>query len=453
MAEAKKKGRKKSYTREVVECIVIAGILAFVLRTFVVEAFKIPTKSMEPTLVGDESFGDRIIAAKWAYRSFGVKDAKPDRWEVAVFLYHDGPDSTKNYIKRCVGLPNERIAIYRGDLYVDGLIQHKPRKLQETLWHNVYEDDFESYDADGLSDAGPFPWKLSTGWRAEAGKLVVDTDRKSRIVYTRPILNLYVPPRPYDMVCPNCETAFTGWLDTAHNRIKCPGCALRIENAGADAVPDSRAQKSVYGVGQERPVGDIRLSFDLQFDKPGGTVSVLITKDSRTYTLTLPLGEGTARLRGEPRVSKSQAVKLEADRKHRVAFAHWDQGFAVWIDGRELTEMACDYRRPGSERYPISTADRRNSAVAIEAENAAATIDNIRIERDIHYLAYVDENSAMHSADGAAVYQLGPGQYWMMGDNSPASRDSRMWGVLREDDLVGRALFIWWPPDRIRLIR
>ena len=154
--------------RETVESIVLALILAFLFRTFEAEAFVIPTGSMAPTLQGrhkdircpkcgyeyrtgaskevddagnpvncelieatcpmcgytvnagaaggnDSKYpsynGDRIIVNKFAY---DISD--PRRWDVVVFKYPG--DAKINYIKRLVGLPNERIRIQDGDIYV-----------------------------------------------------------------------------------------------------------------------------------------------------------------------------------------------------------------------------------------------------------------------------------------------------------------------------------------------
>lgn len=147
--------------RETVESIVVAIVLALLFRTFVAEAFVIPTGSMAPTLMGehkdlfcpqcshqfqvgaslesrsaatvvggscdncgylhsldltnqvtDHSFsGDRILVSKFAY---ALSD--PQRWDVAVFKYPGNPK--QNYIKRIVGMPQETLLVHHGDVYV-----------------------------------------------------------------------------------------------------------------------------------------------------------------------------------------------------------------------------------------------------------------------------------------------------------------------------------------------
>jgi signal peptidase I len=86
--------------KEWVEPIVIAVVLALIIRTFVVQAFKIPTGSMRTTLIE----GDRIMVNKFIY-----KFTQPKRGDVIVFVSPE--DRKKDFIKRLVGLPNETVQI------------------------------------------------------------------------------------------------------------------------------------------------------------------------------------------------------------------------------------------------------------------------------------------------------------------------------------------------------
>ena len=94
--------------KEWVEPIVIAVILALIIRTFVVQAFKIPTGSMRPTLME----GDRILVNKFIY-----KFKEPKRGEVIVFISPE--DKKKDFIKRLVGLPNEKVQISNGAILIN----------------------------------------------------------------------------------------------------------------------------------------------------------------------------------------------------------------------------------------------------------------------------------------------------------------------------------------------
>ena len=132
---------RKSAFREAVETIVIAFLIAFVLRTFVVQAFKIPTGSMQPTLLGAkyfgvDGFGDKILVNKFIYGAktpdwIGIPFTdygafipcfnlpavrKPARGDIIVFrtlginaMSH--ADQKKDFIKRLVGLPGDTVEI------------------------------------------------------------------------------------------------------------------------------------------------------------------------------------------------------------------------------------------------------------------------------------------------------------------------------------------------------
>ncbi len=99
----------KRVIREWVESIVIALVLALAVRTFIVQAFKIPTGSMRPTLLE----GDRILVNKFLYRF-----KEPERGDVVVFKYPEDPK--RDFIKRLVGKGNEKISLQEGRLLING---------------------------------------------------------------------------------------------------------------------------------------------------------------------------------------------------------------------------------------------------------------------------------------------------------------------------------------------
>jgi signal peptidase I len=112
--------QKKSFFKEWVEPFLIAGIVALFIRQFVVEAFKIPSGSMKPTL----TIGDHLLVNKFVYgprvpftdtRLFNGQE--PKRGEIIVFKYPE--DEKKDFIKRVVGLPGDKLEVKKGKLFIN----------------------------------------------------------------------------------------------------------------------------------------------------------------------------------------------------------------------------------------------------------------------------------------------------------------------------------------------
>jgi signal peptidase I len=121
---------KKSAIREYFESIVIAVILALFIRTFIVQAFKIPTGSMEENLL----IGDHLLVNKFVFGATSsrvergllpIADVK--RGDVIVFKYPEDPE--RDFIKRVIGLPGETVEVREKKVSIDG----KP--LEEKYTH------------------------------------------------------------------------------------------------------------------------------------------------------------------------------------------------------------------------------------------------------------------------------------------------------------------------------
>ena len=112
--------KNKSFYKEWIEPFLIAAIIALFIRQFVVEAFKIPSGSMIPTL----TIGDHLLVNKFVYgpripftdsRIFTWKE--PKRGDIIVFKYPENEE--KNFIKRVVGVPGDKIQIVKGTLMIN----------------------------------------------------------------------------------------------------------------------------------------------------------------------------------------------------------------------------------------------------------------------------------------------------------------------------------------------
>jgi signal peptidase I len=117
--------RVRREIREWIESLVVAVILALVIRTFVVQAFKIPTGSMRPTLLE----GDRILVNKFIY-----KFQEPKRGDIIVFRYPG--DKKKDFIKRLIAMEGDAVEIKDGDIYIDGEIVEDPFVIRKIHYYN-----------------------------------------------------------------------------------------------------------------------------------------------------------------------------------------------------------------------------------------------------------------------------------------------------------------------------
>lgn len=149
-----KKRKYKSKIRETIEAIIVAFLIAMVIRTFVIQAFKIPSGSMIPTL----QIGDHILVNKFLlgtpvdipftdinlFRMPGLR--KPQRGDIIVFKYPEDPK--RDFIKRLIGVEGDVIESKDKDIYVNG------RKLIESYIQHV-DSTIKPREMDRRDNLGP----------------------------------------------------------------------------------------------------------------------------------------------------------------------------------------------------------------------------------------------------------------------------------------------------------
>jgi signal peptidase I len=119
--------RKKTFIKEYIEPIVIAILIALFIRAFIVQAFKIPSSSMEPTLL----VGDHLLVNKFIYgiripytdiKLFQYK--KPQRGDIIVFIFPK--DRQKDFIKRVIATEGEKVVIIHNKIYINDKLMDDP---------------------------------------------------------------------------------------------------------------------------------------------------------------------------------------------------------------------------------------------------------------------------------------------------------------------------------------
>ena len=485
-ADEKKRRKKKRGNPwvENIESLVIAVVLALIIRTFVVEAFVIPTGSMALSLYGNHlnlkcpncgykyalgfnrdsqivpervrclncgvrapdiapyargrripshAGGDRILVNKLLY-----KFREPDRWDPFVFVNpnvsaEDRKPYKTTYIKRLVGLPGETLEIIRGDVVVNGRIQRKPADAQSRLWVPVYDV--------GYRWAQGRPWKIAKGWSFDGRRLVADR-----------------------------ADGALAWVEYAGKRGRKSG-AIRDDNGYDQDITVEHAAYLGRGAGLN-VVTDIRVSFDVKTHGSGRLVLSLLCDDeddraeidfaSRRATLT----------RSGRKLASAHLLGLSSGREHHVSFYRLDYLLVLAVEGkkvveydlwdpeayRRLSERGREYLREAKRmgemgRRPdesLAVKGYNRSGVRIGTSGGTFELSGLKIDRDVYYTNPGQPRD--RNNDYFGPQPIPPNNYFAMGDNSPESLDSRYWGVVPGDHLIGKALVIWWHPTRIRLI-
>lgn len=504
-AEGAPPEKREESIKETLISIIISFALAFVARSYVAEPFVIPTGSMAPTLNGAHMrFHSRFSGYQWASnpsdynrrtreplpvqgsrainfdpirvvdpmtrRQWAEADIRtragdrilvqkylyainePRRWDVVVFKNPEEPAT--NFIKRLVGLPSEQVALVDGDVFTRPLdedgraagewrIQRKPDAVQRAVWAPIYSSEY----APRVPITGDWrgPW-TGQGW--------IDEDAALR------------------------------WPGDAPGALRWDGDRRPV----TDSVPYNWT--SPGGQGVDFPVSDLRIRAGVEPHAPGLTVAARL--EARGHQFEARIGPGGAALRMRPApeeadaesapwrtLAESDAVTLPAERVADIEFWHVDQRLCLLIDGRRVLEAAYDWSPVDRLRHatrpealdddPINLANPtlyRRPEIRWLVDGAPVTLHRVGLDRDLHYRTIGGPEEYNRAATLQTAVGLNADQFFMLGDNSPASRDGRAWnrvdpwvasalddtvGVVHRDLMMGRAFFVYFPAPHTNL--
>ncbi len=377
--------------------------------------------------------GDRILVLKCIYQF-----VEPKRWDIIVFKNPLNP--TENYIKRLIGLPEEKIEIIDGDIYINDRISRKPPNVQDELWTLVYDHDYQPVRPREESFNGHFwqqPFKNSTGskWiidnKDNPALLYLDSpaDQINTVFYDTPNGKDFRAVYSYNDVdirrqedMPECSDLMVRFYADAGTNDGCIGITLSKYQTNYSAWVNSTGEMVIAKVGQDKQLTELKRK---PIRQPAGNKPVLVKFANVDHTLIFEYG----------------SENLSYD----LGMGPDDAG-ARKIDAPALASQEA----AGAENEPW---------VKIFGAGRLA-LSHIAIFRDIHYTAEKTANGAdVGRATEGNPFTLAKDEFFVLGDNSPNSEDGRWWdtrgvanngrfyrkGIVPRDYLIGKALFVYWP--------
>ena len=358
-----------------IELVTMAVVMAALLKGFVIDAYKIPTGSMQPTLFGDRGaeLSDRILVDRVTY---AWRD--PRRFEVAVFRYP--LDHAKTYVKRVVGVGPEELRIAQGDLFhrrddtQPWTILRRPEDVQERHWLAI----------EGGTPQGP-EWIVSSmgsEWSVSGRSLRARGDGRAQFVPVRGTIR---------------DWYLDGYPDALRELI-----THRSQRSGRHAVGDVRLDAQVRALPGSREVtlelfeGGRRYAFRLPGPAaPADAKPSIEAFDEQTRTTSALASAGW---------------RLPADEAVQVRVQNLDDRLELRIEGQEPLTLEV-----GAVRDP-------NASLFVMSRGEGVDLDELRVYRDVYYT----NDEAKRS-----TYTIPADHYFMLGDNSQDSSDSRDWMLYR----------------------
>ncbi len=463
--------------------------------------------TLDPTNAEHQTFsGDRILVNKFVYQI-----ADPKRWDVIVFKY---PGNAKqNYIKRLIGLPGETIWLRWGDVYLQKPdataleIQRKPVSKIPYMLHLVHDTNYVPKHLAELN------WP--TRWIDPEGRWSASEDHKSYALEkssaTAWLNYRHLPPKRKDW-----SGILQGNLprDISQRKGELIADYYEYNDYVASSLGDNHKRSGFHWVGDLAMETNIEIegSGDLYLRLIEGGHKILCAIDTATGVAEITIDEGETPFLGingkSPTKTITAQTPIRKSGSYRLMLANVDDQVVLWVN-RKAVEFAADgaahpgyFKLPENMRPQWSESDPGDlMPAAIGSRGVAVTTKRLRVYRDIYYIAVdVNRGSATDYRPGSGWesthnhpqiqqvfrspdlwattslfdaryddvhFKLEKGatpeldQFLPMGDNSPASKDARLWGLekseyfpkkgvmvnkyVERELLIGKAFMVYWP--------
>lgn len=492
------RSRRSRRLRWLIETALLAAIALLATETWLVrglvEPLIVSSGSMAPALVGphlraicrdcrapfevgiDRELPTRIVCplcdaiddepSTWSRQSgdrLGVLRAalwlrRPQRWEAIAFR---GAQSTQEvFVKRIVGLPGEQVQIRDGDVYINGTLARKTLAEQRQLAIVVHDERFRPTSQSTLPprwrpEAERSGWeRVGDTWRHQGAVPVsapeAASDRPRGAPSGSPTGGATTGPPPTATTDADID-----WLAYSHWRRNAGASQSAVLAPIDDHLPYNQARPRLLESVQE--VGDLLLECRLRLGSSGQLV-LRATAERAQFDVTIDLATHTLALHHDGReVARGALPEGAVEQTSLVEFSLIDRQVVLAWQGREvLPPYAYELSGPS----PASSSDSsgspdsadlddasRGPLLAIGSRGAAVEIESLRVLRDTYYLRPRGPAGPSWGCDNAVM--LGPDEYFVLGDNSFVSDDSRTWAsgpAVRGEQFLGRPWLFVWPP-------
>ena len=414
--------------------------------------------------------GDQLLVNKHAFEL-----RSPHRWEVIVF--RNPSDPLEAYVKRVVGLPGEKIQIQGGEVVADGVVQRK--SLASQLGTRILVDEYihqpapdnedwelrwsaerdvsqwkktdDGFTFGGKAKEAPIDWLEFRHWVVSGGSHVTE------VPLARWPKSLPMPSASFTSLDYNAEkqlfrirgalsaTERDRWLARSEDPSFQQAIQKLYRRSHFAPISDEYGYNQHYeGVDAYR-VSDVMLEFDLAQCPRSGELDVRVAA-GRTFAdcrFDLAGDVMTISLNASPQAATTIPLPASIHSgNHQVVVSVFDGQLVVGIDGEQQGEPILLPVNP--ETAPAPWVER---LARIGARGAEVTVSNLRMYRDIYYTPKNNAGSKQFSLDGD--------EYFVLGDNSPVSVDSRCWDSPGVPDraLIGKPFVVHLPsrPGRFEI--